>query len=181
LRLIADQLVADQQPPAQFGLLPIAPTEEQFVTARVNVIESFARLEAEVTKIILRFDPQFEVGSSFVSKLNKLKTCASSDQVPLSPKARRHFQCLGQTIANQTKIRNDLVHGVMTIICVDHTLKAAFQNAADLARDYPQFTHLGLHELDDARKKIKNATHQLTQLANPPSPPPPSPAAATGP
>jgi hypothetical protein len=158
-----------------------APTKEQFAVARVQMIESFVRLEAEITKIILRLDPQFDAGSPFVSKLNKLKTLRKIAGCPFSEKALKRFEGLGQEVAKQTKLRNDLVHGLMTIIIHEGVPKAAFQNATDLAKDFPQFTHLAMSDLEDARKQLNNVANQLKQLTTPPSQPQPLPGATTGP
>jgi hypothetical protein len=157
------------------------PAKEHFALARVQMIESFVRLEAEITKIILRVDPQFEANSPFAAKINKLKTLRKIEKVQLSDKALKRFEGLGQEIAKQTKFRNDLVHGLMTLIVHEGTTKAAFQNATDLAREFPQFTIIAIADLEDGKKQLNNLTNQLKQLANPPSPPQPSQGAVVDP
>jgi hypothetical protein len=156
------------------------PAKDQFALARVQMIESFVRLEAEVTKIILRVDPQFEASSPFAGKLSKLKTLRKLEKCSLSEKALNRFEGLGQEIAKQTKFRNDLVHGLMTLVVHEGTTKAAFQNATDLATEFPQFTIVGISDLEDGKKYLVNVANQLKQLANPPSRPQPSPGAAGG-
>ena len=170
-----------QPPQAQFVVSEAAPSKEQFSLARIQMIESFVRLEAEITKIILRFEPQFEAGSPLISKLNKLKTFGKLEKGQLSEKAAKRFEGLGYEIAKQTKIRNDLVHGIMTVVIHEGVAKAALQNATDLAKEFPQFTLLAITDLDEGRKQLNNVANQLKQLTNPPSPPQPSPGATTGP
>ena len=69
----------------------------------------------------------------------------------------------------------------MTLVVHEGVTKAAFQNATDIAKEFPQFTHLALSDLDDGRKQLNNVTNQLKQLANPPLQPQPLPVAAVGP
>ncbi len=144
------------------------------------MIESFVRLEAEITRIILRFEPQFEAGSPLVSKLTKLKTLNKLEKGQISEKAVKRFEGLGYEIAKQTKIRNDLVHGIMTVVTHEGVAKAALQNATDLAKDFPQFTILAIADLDEGRKQLNNVANQLKQLTNPPAPSQPMPNAAAG-
>ena len=173
--------MTDQPPQAQFIVSEPAHSKEQFSLARVQMIESFVRFEAEITKIILRFEPQFEAGSPLVSKLNKLKTLGKFEKSQLTDKAIKRFEGLGCEIAKQTKIRNDLVHGLMTVVTHEGVAKAAFQNATDLAKEFPQFTLLALTDLDEGRKQLNNVANQLKQLTNPSSQPQPLPGAAAGP
>ena len=173
--------MTEQPPQSQFFIPEGAPSKEQFAIARVQMIESFVRLEAEITKIILRFEPQFEVGSPLISKLNKLKTLSKLEKSQLSEKAAKRLEGLGSEISKSTKIRNDLVHGIMSVVTHEGITKAAFQNATDLAKEFPQFTHLAIADLDDGRKQLNNVANQLKQLTNPPSPPQPLPGAAAGP
>lgn len=170
----------DQPSSVQFALSDAVPTKEQFAIARVQMIESFVRLEAQITRIIIHFEPQFEACSPFVSKLNKLTTLSKIDKTHLSEKALQRFQGLGHEIAKQAKVRNTLVHGLMTLVVHEGVTKAAFQNATDIAKEFPQFTHLALSDLDDGRKQLNNVTNQLKQLANPPLQPQPLPVAAVG-
>ena len=168
------------QPPAsQFyvndGLLPA----DAYSIRRSDFLDAFARMEAIISRIIVTNDPQFDPRIPFGSKLKVLGQLKASNK--LSKKAIDRFVTLPTEIATLTKIRNDLGHGLMSVIYRNNEPVAAFQNAADYAIDFPQYTLLSAEDFTLGRKRLLQISNELKQLANPPSPPQPSPGAATGP
>ena len=163
---------------ADFAIVDQPASAAQLTVARIQFIESFARLEGTIARIIAQHDPLFDLRAPFG---NKLKALGLIKSPPLTKKAFDRFAKVGTEIATLAKIRNDLVHGLMSVVTHDSTVKAAFHNAADMAIDLPQFTMLSLDDFEVGHKKLRHVANELKQLANPPSPPRPLPVATDGP
>jgi hypothetical protein len=146
------------------------PPTDDFTMSRVDYMEAFSRLEAMITSIVLTYRPDFEPRSHFAIKLKALQELQSPS---LSKKALARFAGLKEEVTKFVKIRNDMVHGIMSPVNHDGLAKAAFHNAADLALGLPQYTILSLDEMEQDRKRLREIAHQLKQIANP-SPPQPS-------
>ncbi|MFM9978109.1 MAG: hypothetical protein ACKVOP_08720 [Sphingomonadaceae bacterium] len=164
--------------PTDFAIPPVHPTQDDFALARVAMIEGFVCLEVTIAKILSAHAIDFDLSSPFNLKL---KTLAQLTSPPLSKKATDRFRGLSRELSRLSRIRNDIVHGKMTLAHHRGVAKAAFQNAADAAIDLPQFSLLTIDDLKDAEQALRSLANQLKQLAHPPSPPPPSPGAAGGP
>jgi hypothetical protein len=163
-----------QQPrPSEFTVGDQTVSANKLAIARIQFIECFSRLEGTIAKIIVQHEPQFDLRAHFG---NKLKALGQLKDPALSKKAIDRFAKLGHEVATLAKIRNDLVHGLMSVVIHENITKAALQNAADAAIDLPQFTLLSLEHLESGRKKLLQIVNELKQLANP-SPPQPSPGA----
>jgi hypothetical protein len=154
-------------------------SSDAFSIRRSDFLDAFARLEANISRIIVASDPQFDPRIPFGNKLKLLGQLKASNL--LSKKAIDRFASLPGDIATLTRIRNDLGHGLMSLIYRNSEAVAAFQNAADFAVDFPQFTLLSVDDFNIGRKRLLQFANELKKLTNPPSPPQPSPAAATGP
>ena len=168
-----------QPSPAQFERKPAIVLDELLCIRRSQVIDAFARLEAVISHIIIKSDPQFDARVPFGNKLKALGQLSPSNK--LSKKAIDRFATLQSEIATLVKIRNDLSHGLMCIVMKDGETMGAFQNAADYANDFPQYTLLSYDDLDTLKRRLLQIANELKQVATPTSPPQPSPAEATGP
>ena len=166
-----------QPPSAEFAIVDQGVSAEQLGMARVQFIESFARLEGTIARIIVQHDAFFDLRAPFG---NKLKALSQIKTPPLTKKAFERFAKIGSELATLAKIRNDLVHGLMSVVTHESVVKGAFQNVADLAVNLPQFTMLSVDDFEVGHKKLRHIANELKQLANPPSPPQPSPGAAAG-
>ena len=171
--------MTDQPLPSQFATVEGLATIDAFSIRRSEFIDAFARVEANMSRIIAANDLQFDPKVPFGNKLKSLGQLKASNR--LSKKAIDRFASLPADIATLTRIRNDLGHGLMTLIYRNNEAVAAFHNAADYAVDFPQFTLLSVEDFNTGRKRLLHIANELKQLANPPSPPQPSPGATTGP
>ena len=152
--------------------------DEEFISARIYYIEAFVRLEASITTTIAHHHPDFELRSHFAMKLKALAEL-KTPQVTKNAVAR--FAKVKGEVANLVKIRNDMVHGVMSMVVHDGIAKAAFQNVADLAIGLPHFTIISAEEMRANRTRLLRIANELKQFATPPSQPQPLPGATTGP
>jgi hypothetical protein len=160
------------------------PAQDEFITsaggfdtARAQYIEAFVRLEAQLAAILIAHKTESDPRQPFAAKVAAL--CALSGN-GLSKKAIERFRKVKEETARFVRIRNDLVHGLMSHVTHEGQTKAAFQNAADIASNTPQFTIISIDEMRSDRRLMRELTNQLKQLANPPSLPQPLPGAAGG-
>ena len=150
-----------------------------FSIRRSQFLDAFARMEATITRIIATNDPQFDPKGPFGNKLKTLALLKANNR--LSKKAIDRFAALPADISTLTRIRNDLGHGIMTVLYRNDEAIAAFQNAADYAVDFPQYTVLSGEDFESGRRRLLHLANELKVIATPPSQPQPLPDATTGP
>jgi hypothetical protein len=158
---------------SQFSLTEGLSPADTFSIRRSEFLDAFARMESIISRTIASSDPQFDPRVPFGSKLKALGQLKASNH--LSKKAIDRFAALPTDIATLTKIRNDLGHGQMSILHRNNEALAAFQNAADYAIDFPQYTLLSNEDFIKGRKRLLQVANELKMLSNPsPSPDPTS-------
>jgi hypothetical protein len=150
---------------SQFTITEGMSPGDVFSIRRSEFLDAFARVEASISRIIATNDPLFDPRIPFSNKLKVLGQLKASNR--LSKKAIDRFATLPADIVTLTRIRNDLGHGLMSLIYRNNEAVAAFQNAADYAIDFPQFTLLNIEEFNDGRKRLLQIANELKQLANP--------------
>jgi hypothetical protein len=156
---------------SQFNMAESLSPSDSFSIRRSEFIDAFSRMEATISRTIATNDPQFDPRVPFGSKLKALGQLKVSNR--LSKKAIDRFATLPAEIATLTKIRNDLGHGQMGVLYRNNEAIAAFQNAADYAVDFPQYTLLSVEDFVTSRKRLLQIANELKMLANPsPSPDP---------
>ncbi len=168
-----------QPPQSQFAESKELSSADSFSMRRSQFLDAFARVEATMSRIIANNDPQFDPRIPFGNKLKALGQLKANNR--LSKKAIDRFAALPADIATLTRIRNDLGHGIMTIVHRSNEATAAFHNAADYAVAFPQYTLLSVEDFESGRRRLLQIANELKTIANPPSPPQPLPAAANGP
>jgi len=168
-----------QPPQSQFAESKDLSFTDSFSVRRSQFIDTFARMEAGISRIIACNDPQFDPKLPFGNKLKALGQLKANNR--LSKKAIDRFVTVPADVATFARIRNDLCHGIMTVVYRNDEAVAAFQNAADYAVSFPQYTSLSVDELESGRRRLLQIANELKTVANPPSPPQPLPVAASGP
>jgi hypothetical protein len=171
--------MTDQPIPSQFNMSEGLAPKDAFSIRRSEFLDAFSRMEANIGKVIAANDPQFDPRITFGNKLKALGQLKASNR--LSKKAIDRFATLPADIATLTRIRNDLGHGLMTLVYRDREAVAAFQNAADYATDLPQFTLLCAEDFVDYRRRLLQIANELKQFTNPPSQLQPSPVVTADP
>lgn len=168
-----------QPPQSQFAEGKEQSSTASFSIRRSQFLDAFAQVEATISRIIASNDPQFDPRVPFGNKLKALGQLKANHR--LSKKAIDRFATVPADIATLTRIRNDLGHGIMTIVHRSDEATAAFHNAADYAVAFPQYTLLSVDDFDSGRRKLLQMATELQKIINPPSPLQPWPAATAGP
>jgi hypothetical protein len=171
--------VTHQPSASQFTITESLSCSDAFSIRRSEFLDAFARMEATISRIVATNDPHFDPRIPFGNKLKALGQLKASNR--LSKKAIERFATLPADIATLTRIRNDLGHGLMSIVYRNNEAIAALHNAADYAVDFPQFTLLSVEDFNTGRKRLLQLANEIKMLSNPPSQPQPSPGAAAGP